>query len=330
MNTRRIPALSRDTAAIGLGCMGMSWAYNTPESADPRAAAVVIHGALDRGITLLDTSDAYAAGHNEQLVGQAIAGRRDEAIVATKGGLVSSYVDGKPHLERNGRPDHLRAAIDASLERLGVDRIDLYYLHRVDRSVPLEESWGALADAEASGKVAAIGLSEVTVEQADLAHRLHPVAAVQSELSLWTRDALGEGTNSDGASSGDVVSWCADHDAVLVPFSPLGRGFLTGKLDVNTLPDNDFRAGLPRFSGDSARQNERIVEVVRDVARRHSCSPATIALAWVLAQGEHVIPIPGTTKLGRLDENLAAAAIDLTEQDLQSLDNLPAATGSRY
>lgn len=328
--TRRIPALSRDAAPIGLGCMGMSWAYTTPEQADEEGAIETIHGALDRGITFLDTSDAYAMGHNEQLVGRALADRREEAILATKGGLIGSYVDGRPHLERDGRPEHLRAAVDASLQRLDVDVIDLYYLHRVDPQVPLAESWGALAEMVAAGKVRALGLSEVSARQADQAHAIHPVAAIQSELSLWSRDVLGGGTTADGEPTGDLVAWTREHEAILVPFSPLGRGFLTGTVRAEELPDSDFRAGLPRFAADAAASNQRIVEVVQDVAQAHGCTAAAVALAWVLAQGEHVIPIPGTTKVARLDENLTAADVVLTPADLGRLDALEPATGSRY
>ncbi|MDQ9081360.1 aldo/keto reductase [Cutibacterium avidum] len=328
--TRHIPALDRDTAAIGLGCMGMSWAYTTPEDRDDADSIEVVRAALDRGITLLDTSDAYSSGHNETLVERAIAGRRDEAIVTTKGGLVSSYVDGRPHLERDGRPEHLRAAIDASLARLGVETIDLYYLHRVDTAVPLEDSWGTLAEAVAQGKIRALGLSEVTTDEAERAHAIHPVAAIQSELSLWTRDALGVGTNSDGTPAGDVVDWAAAHDAIFVPFSPLGRGFLTGTLDTQALPANDFRARLPRFTGSAAKANQRIIDVVRHVATRHETTPAAVALAWVLSQGEHVIPIPGTTKIARLDENLTVADLVLSPDDLAELNALPAAEGARY
>ena len=330
MNLRRIPALSRDTAAIGLGCMGMSWAYTAPQDRDEQSGIGVIHAALDAGITLLDTSDAYGAGHNEGLVGRALEGRRDEAIVATKGGLVSSYVEGRPHLERNGRPEHLRAAIDASLARLGVDEIDLYYLHRVDPDVPLEESWGVLADAVAQGKVRALGLSEVSVGQAERAHAIHPVAAVQSELSLWSRDALGDGVTADGEEAGDLVAWTAAHGAVFVPFSPLGRGFLTGALDTSALPASDFRAGLARFSDDAAEANRRIVDVVRAVAARRGTPPPAVALARGQAQGEHVNPLPGTTKVERLRENLAAADLALTSDDMAQLDAIPAAQGARY
>lgn len=329
--TRRIPALGRTTAPIGLGCMGMSWAYSTAADRDDDAAVELIGAALDLGVTLLDTSDAYGAGHNERLVGRAIAGRRDGAIVATKGGLVGSIDESRrPRLRRDGRPEHLRAACHASLRRLGVEAIDLYYLHRVDPSVPLDESWGALAQLVADGDVRAIGLSEVSVDQAARAHAIHPVAAVQSELSLWTRDALGEGRTSDGDESGDVVAWCREHEAVFVPFSPLGRGFLTGVLRTDDLPSSDLRASMPRFADDAAAANGRIVAVIDDVARRLGASPAAVALAWVLAQGEHVLPIPGTTKRRNLEANLAAARLALTADDLARLDAAPPATGARY
>lgn len=328
--TRTVPALDRATAPIGLGCMGMSWAYVAEADRDDAAGVRLIGEALDRGVTFLDTSDAYGAGHNEGLVGAAVAGRRDEAIVATKAGLVGSLVEGRPHLERDGRPEHLRAACDASLSRLGIDVIDLYYLHRVDPDVPFEESWGALADLVDAGKVRALGLSEVTVEQADAAHGIHPVAAIQSELSLWTRDPLGAGATADGAASGDLIGWTRDHDAVFVPFSPLGRGFLTGAVRPEDLPSSDMRSALPRFATDAAAQNQRIVDVVRAVADRHDVPPGAVALAWVLAQGEHVIPIPGTTKLRNLEANLLATTLELTTQDLAELDGAPAATGTRY
>lgn len=328
--TRRIPALAREVGAIGLGCMGMSWAYTTPEQSDEAGAIALIHAALDRGVTLLDTSDAYAMGHNESLVGRAVAGRRDEVTLATKAGLVSSYVDGRPTLARDGSPAHLQAACDASLTRLGVDVIDLYYLHRVDPAVPLAESWGALSELVVAGKVRSLGLSEVTTAQADEAHAIHPVAAIQSELSLWTRDALGEGVNADGVATGDLVAWTRDHDAVFVPFSPLGRGFLTGALNTADLSANDFRSGLPRFSAEAADANQRLVDAVRAVAHDHDTTPAAVALAWVLAQGEHVIPIPGTTKIGHLDANLVAANLEFAAADLDVLDHLPPAQGARY
>lgn len=329
--TRGIPALARRTASIGLGCMGMSWAYTATSGRDDEAAVQVIRGALDRGIGLLDTSDVYGLGHNEELVGRAIAGRREEAIIATKCGLVGAYdEDGQPSLSRDARPQRLRQACHESLRRLGVDSIDLYYLHRIDPRVPLEDSWSALADLVERGDVRALGLSEVTVEQAAAAHAIHRVAAVQSELSLWTRDPLGEGTNADGEPSGDLVAWTAAHGAVFVGFSPLGRGFLSGTVASAHLSACDYRARLPRFTGEAERRNQRIVDVVRRVATRHEVPAAVVALAWVLARGEHVIPIPGTTNLAHLDSNLAAAELRLSAADLAELDAVPPAVGSRY
>lgn len=328
---RRIPALDRETAPIGLGCMGMSWAYTTPDTRDDDANIEVLHAALDLGITFLDTSDAYGIGHNEELLGRALGGRRDEAIVATKCGFVAGYADdGKLTLGKDARPERIRQACDDSLRRLGVDTVDLYYLHRVDPQVPLEDSWGTLAELVAAGKVRALGLSEVSVEQADRAHAIHPVSAIQSELSLWSRDPLGEGTTSDGDPAGDVVGWCREHDAIFAPFSPLGRGFLTGELTSADLADTDYRAGLPRYTGEAEQQNRRVVDVVKQVADRRGVPAAAVALAWVLARGEHVIPIPGTTKVSRLSQNLAAAELQLTAEDLAELDAAPAATGGRY
>ncbi len=325
--TRRIPALDRDVSALGLGCMGISWAYIRPEDRDDAAGLALLQHALDVGITFFDTADVYGAGHNELLCGQALAGRSD-AVVATKAGLVGSFLDGQYRLVRNGRPEHLRQACDESLHRLGRDVIDLYYLHRIDPTVPIEESWGALAELVEAGKVRALGLSEVTVEEAKRAHTVHPVAAVQSELSLWTRDPLGTGVTADGELSGDLVGWTRDVGAVFVPFSPLGRGFLTG--DLGPVPEDDFRSTHPRFQDEAKAANEAIVDVVRAVAGRHDATPAAVALAWVLAQGEHVIPIPGTTKTRHLDANAAATSLTLTPADLAELDGVPAPVGGRY
>jgi len=331
MKQRSVPALDTRVGAVGLGCMGMSWAYVAPDERDERAGIEVIRHALDRGVTFLDTSDVYGAGHNERLVGRALHGRRDEAVVATKVGLVAQQADGGTGMRRDGRPEHIRAAVDASLDRLGVDVIDLYYLHRVDPDVPLEDSWGALAEQVAAGKVRSLGLSEVGVEDAERAHAVHPVAAVQSEFSLWTRDPSGTGTTSDGAPTGDVIGWTAGHDAVFVPFSPLGRGFLTGTLDTGSLRRDDFRANLPRFSPEAAAANEAIVAAIRGRAAAHDVPPSAVALAWVLAQGEHIIPIPGTTKLHRLEENIAAIDVELTPDDLREIDDAQlTAEGARY
>lgn len=322
--TRRIPALDRDVTAVGFGCMGINWAYSTVNPESSRAGSQVLAHALESGIDFFDTSDAYAAGENESVVGQALTGAN--VIVATKGGLIGSIVDGTPTVTRSGRPDHLRQACDNSLRRLGIDTIDLYYLHRVDDQVPIEESWGALSELVEAGKVRALGLSEVTTAQADTAQAIHPVAAVQSELSVWTRDALGHEATPDG----NIVEWSRAHDAVFVAFSPLGRGFLTGELDTENLSSSDFRSTLPRFNGVAAQQNQAIVDAVAEVARRRETTSAAIALAWVLAQGPHIIPIPGTTKIRHLDANLSAAQLVLSAEDLDILNNAPSAVGTRY
>lgn len=304
----------RQVGAVGLGCTGMSWAYTESERDDDRSVAL-IREAVDLGVTFLDTSDVYGAGHNETLVGRALRGVRDLVVLGTKVGIV---VDPRTHwVSRDGTPEHVRAGAEASLRRLGTDVIDLYYLHRVDPDVPLAETWGAMAELVADGKVRHLGLSEVTVTQAEEAHRIHPVAAVQSELSLWTRDALG------GDGQGDVVGWCAANGAAFVPFSPLGRGFLTGAVTTAEFEETDVRRRLPRFQPEALRENLRIVDVVREIAERHAVTPAQVAIAWTLAQGGHVIPIPGTKRQNYLYENTRAAGVDLTEDDLAELDAVP-------
>ncbi|MEU6038607.1 aldo/keto reductase [Actinomadura sp. NPDC047616] len=325
--------------AVGLGCMGMSWAYGASER-DDEASVALIREALDLGVTFLDTAQVYGVGHNETLVGRALRGRRDEAVLATKTGLVVEDVE-KMRMATRGTPEYVKRSAEESLRRLETDVIDLYYLHRVDPAVPLAESWGAMAELVAEGKVRHLGLSEVTVAQAEEAHRVHPVAAIQSELSLWTRDAMGAPGGIVGAFSGgdpaaggegpgDVVGWCAAHGAAFVPFSPLGRGFLTGTVTTADLDDDDFRRRNPRFQDEAVQQNMRIVDVVRRVAERHGATPAQVAIAWTLARGEHVIPIPGTKKQRYLRDNAGAADLDLTEQDLAELDDIPAPAGSRY
>jgi aryl-alcohol dehydrogenase-like predicted oxidoreductase len=308
-----------EVGALGLGCMGMSWAYDQSTRDDEESVAT-IHRALDLGVTLLDTADVYGAGRNESLVGTALAGRRKEAVVATKCGLV---VDDAPTqaMHRDGSPKHVAEAARASLTRLGIDVIDLYYLHRVDEAVPLEETWGAMATLVTEGLVRRLGLSEVTIEQAAAAHVLHPVSAVQSELSLWTRDPL----------DGGVLAWCRDNGAAFVPFSPLGRGFLSAQVDASTtFEPTDFRSRLPRFTADALAANAAIVDIVRAVAAAHEATPAQVSLAWVLAQGDHVIPIPGTRRRTHLETNVAAAGLELTADELARLDTLPAPAGSRY
>jgi aryl-alcohol dehydrogenase-like predicted oxidoreductase len=307
----------RTTGRIGLGCMGMTWAYGASDR-DETESIATIHRAVELGVTLLDTADMYGPYTNEELVGRAIAGRRDEVVLATKCGLVvedeAEYV-----LRNDGRPEHVLEAIDGSLRRLGTDVIDLYQLHRVDPEVPLEETWGAMASLVEAGKVRAIGMSEVGVAELERAQAIHPVASVQSEGSLWTRDAFG-----------DVMPWCAAHGAAFLPFAPLGRGFLTGALTPQKFPSGDFRKNNPRFQPEAMDANLALVETVRAVAARHDATPAQVALAWLLAQGDHIAPIPGTKRRSRLEENAAAASLALTASDLAELDALPAPVGSRY
>jgi len=307
---------------IGLGCMGMSWAYD-PATRDDARSVQVIHRALDLGVTLIDTSDVYGPFTNEELVGRALRGRRDSAVLATKVGLrvdTDNPPNGVGQMYRDGRPEHIREGIDASLRRLGVDHVDLYQLHRVDEKVPIEESWGALAEVVAAGKARAIGLSEVSVEEIRRAQAVHPVASVQSELSLWTRDALPE-----------VLPYLREQGIGFLPFSPLGRGFLTGRFTaVDDLPADDFRRNNPRFAAEAMAANQRLVAVIGEIAAQHGATPGQVALAWVLAQGDLVVPIPGTTRVENLEANAAADGVQLTAGDLAVLDGLPSPTGTRY
>jgi aryl-alcohol dehydrogenase-like predicted oxidoreductase len=316
--TRTLGSGGPTVGAVGLGCMGMSWSYDPAERDDEESIAV-IRRALDLGVTLIDTADIYGPYLNEELVGRALAGRRDEAVLATKGGLAAELVDGKPRLWNDGRPERLRQALEASLLRLGVDHVDLYQLHRVDPEVPVEESWGVLADAVAAGKARAIGMSEASVDELERAHAIHPVASVQTELSLWMRGPLR-----------DVLPWCADHGVAFIPFAPLGRGFLTGRLTDGRFAERDVRGADPRFTGDGLAANLAIVERVGAVAARHDATLGQVALAWTLAQGEQVVPIPGTKHLRYLEENAAAASLELTDADLAELDQIPHAAGARY
>ena len=299
---------------IGLGCMGMSWAYGASERDDQQSVAV-LHRALDVGVTLIDTADAYGPFLNEELVGRGLESRRDEAVLATKVGLVVR----EGAMVRDGRPEHVREGIDASLRRLRTDRVDLYQLHRVDDAVPLEETWGAMSELVTAGKVRHLGLSEVDVAQLETAHAIHPVTTVQSELSLWTRDPLAE-----------VLPWCQQHGVGFLPFSPLGRGFLTGTVTAGTFGGDDFRARNPRFTDEAMTANAAIVSAVQAVARRHDATAAQVALAWLLTLGEHVVPIPGTKKVPYLEQNAAAGALVLTAADLAELAALPAPVGARY
>jgi aryl-alcohol dehydrogenase-like predicted oxidoreductase len=314
---RSLGAAADAVGAVGLGCMGMSFAYGGGR--DEQESLAVIRRSLDLGATLLDTSDAYGPFVNEELVGRAIAGRREEAVVASKCGFVVE--DSKTvELRRDGTPEHIREACDGSLRRLHVDVIDLYYLHRVDPNVPIEESVGALGELVSAGKVRSIGVSEVSVDELGRAHAVHPLTAVQMELSLWARDPLRE-----------IVPWCEEHDVSFVAYSPLGRGFLTGTItSAASLDDDDWRRTLPRFEQDALDVNMTIVDEVRAIAERHGATPGQVALAWVLAQSSQTIAIPGTKRLAYLEENVAAAELRLGREELEALDALPDPVGARY
>jgi len=315
MQSRHIGTQGLSVASIGLGCMGMTHAYGTRDDAESIAT---IHKALDAGVTLLDTAEVYGPYTNEELVGQAIRGRRAQVIVATKFGLTLSS-GGVATVD--GTPTNAKRAVEGSLKRLGVDVIDLYYLHRKDPNVPIEESVGGMKDLVDAGKVRFLGLSEVSAETLHQAHTIHPISAVQSEYSLWERGI-----------EDAVLPAMRELGVGLVPFSPLGRGFLTGALEgTDQLPASDFRRTLPRFTDQHLAANARIVDAVKAVAAHHQATPAQIALAWVLAQGQDVVPIPGTKRRKYLDENLGAADIKLSTDDLASLNRLAAmVSGERY
>ena len=318
MRTTKLGDLT--VSAQGLGCMGMSEWYG---AADWDESIATIHAALDAGVTFLDTADAYGAGHNEVLVGRAIAHRRDEVQLATKFGIDRSGADGKPRVLR-GERTYVKRAAEASLVRLGVDVIDLYYLHRPPQTAEIEETVGAMAELVAEGKVRYLGLSEVNNDLLRRASAVHPITAVQSEYSLWTRDV-----------ETDVLDALRELNVGLVPYSPLGRGFLTGTVDVTALGSSDFRANNPRFTGAAATTNQAIADTVREVAAAKGVAPAQIALAWVYAQQERLgvplAPIPGTKRVKWLEQNIAALDVTLTEDELALLDPLGRqVTGARY
>lgn len=322
MNTRRLAAgdggASIEVGAIGLGCVGMSAEYDPGQQDDARSLRVLAR-AVELGVTLFDTADVYGPFTNETLVGRGLRPHRERVVFATKCGLVMDPDSGRER--RDGRPEHIEAACEASRRRLGVDTIDLYHLHRVDPRVPFEETWGAMAGLVERGLVRALGLSEVelTTELLDTAHAIHPVASAQSELSLWTRGPLRE-----------VVPWCEAHGAAFLPYAPLGRGFLTGTITAATFEAADIRTNNPRFSEAAINRNQRIVDEVRTIGAALDATPAQVALAWLLARSPSIVPIPGTKRLMTLEENCAAADLALPADALARLDALPEPVGDRY
>jgi len=318
MQQRRLGRQGPMVSALGLGCMGMSEFYGATDDAESIAT---IHRALEVGVTFLDTADVYGPFTNEQLVGHAIAGRRHEVVLATKFGIVR----GPDPQSRgvNGRPEYVRAACDASLQRLGVDHIDLYYQHRVDPTVPIEETVGAMADLVRQGKVRYLGLSEAAPTTIRRAHQTHPITALQTEYSLWSRDPEDE-----------ILPTCRELGIAFVAYSPLGRGFLTGRFRrFEDLAPDDYRRTVPRFQGANFQKNLDLVRKVEEIAGEKHCTPAQLALAWLLAQGEDIVPIPGTKRRSRLEENIGALSVTLTPAELRRLEAVApkgGVAGDRY
>lgn len=320
MEQRRLGPAGPNVSALGLGCMGMSEFYG---AGDETESIRTIHRALELGITMLDTADMYGAGHNEQLVGKAIADRRDRVFLATKFGIVRDPYD-RSRRGISGKPDYVRQACDASLKRLGVDHIDLYYQHRVDPGTPIEETVGAMAELVRAGKIRYLGLSEASAKNIERASSVHQITALQQEWSLWSRDL---------EETGQLAA-ARKHGLGIVAYSPLGRGFLTGRYkNPDDFAPDDFRRSNPRFQGEHFQKNLQLVDRVEALARDKGCSPSQLALAWVLAQGNDVVPIPGTKRVKYLEQNAGAVDVTLTDADLRSIDEIfppNAASGDRY
>ena len=318
MRTVRLGTNGPAISAIGLGCMGMSEFYGPQNDAQ---SVATIHRALELGVNFFDTADAYGPGRNEELVGRALKDRRDRAVIATKFGNVRD--DSGKFIGISGKPAYVRQACDASLRRLGIDTIDLYYQHRVDAETPIEDTVGAMAELVTAGKVRQIGLSEAAPATIRRAHKVHPIAALQTEYSLWSRDAAEE-----------ALGLCVELGITFVAYSPLGRGFLTGAIkSADDLAPDDWRRNHPRFQGDNLEKNLALVRALEKMAKAKGVTAAQLALAWVMAQGEHIVPIPGTRSVARLEENVAAVAIELTDDELEQLEAVippEAVSGARY
>ena len=321
MQKRKLGNSGLEVSALGLGCMGMSFSYGPPK--DKREMTALLRAAVERGITFFDTAEVYGPFTNEELVGEALAPLRDQVVIATKFGFQTHAGDKPGASGLNSRPERIKQVADASLQRLRTDRIDLFYQHRVDPNVPIEDVAGAVKDLIQAGKVKHFGLSEAGVQTIRRAHAVQPVTALQSEYSLWTRTPEKE-----------VIPTLEELGIGLVPYSPLGKGFLTGKMDENTkLGSSDFRSTLPRFTPEALKANQALVDLLASVGERKKATPAQIALAWLLAQKPWIVPIPGTTKLHRLDENIGAVSVELTPDDLRGINDAASkitVQGARY
>jgi len=322
MQKRKLGKSNLEVSVLGLGCMGMSFSYGPPK--DKQEMTTVLHAAVERGITFFDTAEVYGPFLNEELVGEALAPFRGKVVIATKFGFDLSGSDNRPGAAGlNSRPEHIKQAVEGSLKRLRVETIDLLYQHRVDPNVPIEDVAGTVKELIEAGKVKHFGLSEAGVKTIRRAHAVQPLTALQSEYSLWWRKLEAE-----------VIPTLEELGIGLVPYSPLGRGFLTGKIDENAEFDSsDFRSTLPRFTPEALKANQALIQLLGSIAERKNATPAQIALAWLLAQKPWIVPIPGTTKLSRLNENIGAMAVELTSDDLREIDNASSnikVEGARY